>query len=70
MTVYVCDNCEYDYDPEIGDPETDIEEGVSFQSLPSNWVCPDCGSPKSQFFPIPEDDFEDEAPEEDQDEWC
>ena len=51
MTRYVCDVCTYVYDPEIGDPENDIEPGTSFEDLPDDWVCPDCGVGTDEFSP-------------------
>jgi rubredoxin len=44
-----CIICGYIYDPEVGDPSTQINPGTSFENLPDNWVCPVCGAPKSQF---------------------
>ncbi|NLC25711.1 MAG: rubredoxin [Clostridiaceae bacterium] len=54
MDKYVCDVCGYVYDPEIGDPDSDIEPGVSFADLPEDWVCPLCGAPKEDFSLIEE----------------
>ncbi len=53
MNLYVCSICGYVYDPELGDPEGDIEPGTPFSKLPADWVCPECGAEK--------DDFEREA---------
>lgn len=49
MKKYKCTICGYVYDPEIGDPESNIEPGTSFEDLPENWVCPICGANKDQF---------------------
>jgi rubredoxin len=49
MEKYKCLVCGYIYDPAIGDPDNGIEPGVSFTALPSDWVCPECGAPKSEF---------------------
>lgn len=49
MDLYVCNICGYVYDPEIGDPNADIEPGTSFKDLPDDWVCPDCGAETSEF---------------------
>ncbi len=38
---YVCSICGYVYDEE--------KEGVPFEQLPSDWKCPWCGAPKSEF---------------------
>lgn len=49
MDKYECTVCGYIYDPEIGDPEGDINPGTQFLELPEDWVCPNCGAPKSDF---------------------
>ncbi len=51
MQKYVCDVCGYIYDPEVGDPDNDIEPGTSFEALPDDWVCPMCGASKDDFAP-------------------
>ena len=66
MSVYVCDECGFDYDPEIGDPENGVEPGVTFKRLPSDWVCPECGGGKNQFTPVPDDEFADDHSDEDE----
>ncbi len=40
---YVCDVCGYVYDEEA--------EGVKFEDLPEDWVCPLCGVGKEDFSP-------------------
>jgi rubredoxin len=49
MKKYICDVCGYIYDPAKGDPENDIPPGTAFEQLPEDWVCPECGVPKTQF---------------------
>jgi rubredoxin len=49
MAKYVCSVCGYEYDPEVGDPDNDIEAGTAFESLPEEWVCPVCGAEKEDF---------------------
>ncbi len=49
MSKYRCSICGYTYDPEIGDPDSGIKPGTSFDELPANWVCPVCGAAKDQF---------------------
>ena len=41
MARYECSVCGYDYDEE--------QEGISWESLPDDWICPGCGSEKSLF---------------------
>lgn len=49
---YICANCGYIYDPEIGDPEGGIAEGTEFVDLPEDWTCPICYQDKSFFDPL------------------
>jgi rubredoxin len=49
MKKYICSVCGYEYDPEVGDPDSGIEAGTSFEEIPSDWVCPVCGATKDQF---------------------
>ena len=55
MKKYRCIVCDYIYDPELGDEDADISPGTSFEDLPDDWVCPDCGEPKESFEPIEDD---------------
>ena len=41
MAKYVCSLCGYEYDEEV--------EGVAFEDLPEDWVCPLCGATKDAF---------------------
>ena len=41
MKKYVCKLCGYIYDEKA--------EGVAFDALEDDWVCPLCGAPKSEF---------------------
>ena len=52
MKKYICNVCQYVYDPAKGDPENNIPPGTAFEKLPDSWVCPECGAPKSEFSPI------------------
>ena len=49
MKKWVCLVCGYVYDPEIGDPDSGIAPGSSFEDLPEDWVCPLCAVGKDQF---------------------
>ena len=49
MDKYVCTVCGYIYDPAVGDPDNGVAPGTSFTDLPEDWVCPECGVPKSDF---------------------
>lgn len=55
---WVCTDADCDpyiYDPAVGDPENiadpgnPIPPGTAFEDLPESWLCPVCGTPKSEF---------------------
>jgi methylamine---glutamate N-methyltransferase subunit C len=50
MARYECSVCGYIYDEE--------QEGMSWNSLPDNWICPGCGSDKSLFHRLDDDKVE------------
>ncbi len=49
MAKYVCELCDYTYDPEKGDPDKSVSAGTAFEDLPDDWVCPICGAEKFEF---------------------
>lgn len=49
MKVWMCQNCGWVYDEAAGDPMAGIEPGTKWEDIPDTWVCPDCGSPKTDF---------------------
>jgi len=49
MGRWECLVCGYVYDPEKGDPDSGVAPGTSFEALPDDWVCPDCGAGKDEF---------------------
>jgi rubredoxin len=49
MQKWVCDVCGYIYDPAVGDPANGVPAGTSFENIPDDWVCPECGVGKDQF---------------------
>ena len=49
MSKYRCTVCGYIYDPAVGDSTGGIAPGTAFESLPDNWVCPQCGVGKDMF---------------------
>jgi rubredoxin len=49
MAKWQCTICNYIYDPAKGDPENGVKPGTPWEELPEDWVCPDCGAPKSEF---------------------
>jgi rubredoxin len=49
MKKFRCNICGYLYDEEIGDQNTGIEPGTTFEELPDNWLCPICSAGKGEF---------------------
>ncbi len=49
MDKYRCTVCGYIYDPALGDPDSGVNPGTAFQDVPDDWICPECGAPKSAF---------------------
>ena len=47
--VMVCPGCGYEYKPEEGDSEAEIDPGTSFEKLPEEWTCPNCQEEKQNF---------------------
>lgn len=52
VNIYECGCCGYNYDPDDGDPDNGVEPGVEFDDMPNDWVCPECGCGKDEFFEI------------------
>ena len=50
--TYVCSGCGYEYDPAIGDEENDVAPETLFETLPEEWICPDCGEEKYSFIEV------------------
>ena len=46
---YICSGCGYEYNPELGDEESEVLPGTLFEKLPEEWVCPECGEGREQF---------------------
>jgi len=47
--TYVCQVCGWTYDEEQGDEEEGFAPGTRWESIPVNWVCPECGARKEDF---------------------
>jgi len=54
MQKHWCRMCTYIYDPRVGDPDNGVAPGTSFDDLPEDWECPQCGAPKEYFEPLEE----------------
>ena len=46
---FMCLGCGFLYDEKLGLPEHGIPPGTRWVDIPDEWVCPDCGTPKSGF---------------------
>ncbi|WP_130470691.1 rubredoxin [Candidatus Magnetaquicoccus inordinatus] len=46
---WICNVCDYLYDPAKGDPESGVVPGTAFAELDEEWLCPDCGARKVSF---------------------
>lgn len=53
MEKYICEVCDWVYDPEKGDAEGGIPPGTKFEDIPDSWVCPVCGVGKEDFRKLP-----------------
>ena len=47
--LWKCSICGYTYDPVKGDPDGGVAPGTPFEQISSDWVCPICGTAKSNF---------------------
>ena len=44
---WICLGCGFSYDEALGLPEHGLPPGTRWRDIPDDWVCPDCGTPKS-----------------------
>lgn len=49
MKKYQCIVCGWIYDESVGMPEEGFAAGTTWQDIPENWSCPDCGVSKADF---------------------
>ena len=49
--VHICGTCFYKFDELAGDVVFGISPRTTFESLPTNFRCPNCDGPKVGFFP-------------------
>jgi rubredoxin len=47
--MWLCEVCEYVYDPVVGDEDGGIPPGTPFKDIPNDWICPVCGARKKEF---------------------
>tara|TARA_R110000787_G_scaffold57455_5_gene131230 strand:+ start:378 stop:557 length:180 start_codon:yes stop_codon:yes gene_type:complete len=46
---YRCRYCSHVYDEALGDPDSGIAPGTSYDDIPEDWICPECGAAKSDY---------------------
>ena len=49
MAQYQCSACYFPYNETTGLPEEGISAGTLWDAVPEDFICPDCGTPKSNF---------------------
>tara|TARA_Y200000002_G_scaffold356315_1_gene337979 strand:+ start:253 stop:423 length:171 start_codon:yes stop_codon:yes gene_type:complete len=49
LKKYECIVCGLIYDEALGWPEDGIEPGTSWDDVPDDWLCPECGVGKEDF---------------------
>jgi rubredoxin len=47
--IWQCRTCGYIYAEKEGDPDEGLKPGTRWADLPATWICPVCGTPKSDF---------------------
>lgn len=47
--IWECLICGFIYDESLGMPEDNIAPGTSWEDIPDDWLCPDCGVGKQDF---------------------
>lgn len=52
--LWMCGPCGLLYDEAAGWLEDGIAPGTRFEDIPDDWVCPDCGVTKADFYLLPE----------------
>ncbi|MGV9671463.1 MULTISPECIES: rubredoxin [unclassified Gordonia (in: high G+C Gram-positive bacteria)] len=53
MSAYRCPICDYIYDETIGAPREGFPAGTTWDGVPDDWACPDCGvREKVDFEPV------------------
>ena len=47
--IWQCRTCGYLYEEAEGDPSEGLAPGTCWADIPADWVCPLCGTAKSDF---------------------
>lgn len=49
MKQWQCMTCGFIYDEAAGYADDGIAPGTAWADVPEDWLCPECGTPKSDF---------------------
>ena len=49
LKKYMCLECGFIYDEALGLPDEGIPPGTTWDKVPPNWTCPECGARKDDF---------------------
>jgi rubredoxin len=49
LKKYMCLICGFIYEEEFGLPDEGIPPGTTWDKVPPNWTCPECGARKDDF---------------------
>ncbi len=49
MRKWQCMTCGFIYDEAESWPDDDLPPGIRWEDVPDDWICPECGRPKSDF---------------------
>lgn len=49
MNIWECKVCGFIYEEDKGLPEKNILPNTQWEDIPKNWICPDCGTFKTNF---------------------
>lgn len=47
--TWQCRTCGYIYSEALGDTSEGLQPGTRWADIPDDWICPACGTPKSDF---------------------
>lgn len=47
---YQCYFCGHIYDEQAGHPEEGLPAGTRWKDIPDDWMCPECGAMKSDYY--------------------
>lgn len=52
MKKWQCFFCGFFYDEELGWPDDGIAPGTRWDDVPEDWICPECGVAKGDFYMV------------------